>query len=291
MVYSPIRAFECSRRKIFVTVTTFIENHEVLIRGVVAGTVMAVMIAWELLAPRRKQTIARHLRWPSNFGIAILNALVVRLVLPLAAVGFALFAETRNWGLFNISPIAPWLATLLGLLMLDLAIYFQHVLTHAVPALWRLHRMHHSDLEIDVSTGVRFHPLEIMLSMLFKLALVATLGLSAHCVLLFEVLLNGSSLFNHANVRMASNIDRILRIFIVTPDMHRVHHSVLGRETNSNFGFNLTWWDHLFGTYVAQPERGHERMLIGIAQFRTAEQSRLDRLLIQPFKGPAERPL
>ena len=176
-----------------------------------------------------------------------------------------------------------------SVVILDLAIYLQHVLFHAVPALWRLHRMHHADLEFDVTTGVRFHPIEIMLSMLIKLAVVGALGAPPLSVLIFEVLLNATSMFNHGNVRIPLAIDRVLRWLVVTPDMHRVHHSILARETNSNFGFNLPWWDRLFGTYRAQPAAGHEAMTIGIEQFRDPRELRLDRMLLQPFRGDAGR--
>jgi sterol desaturase/sphingolipid hydroxylase (fatty acid hydroxylase superfamily) len=170
---------------------------------------------------------------------------------------------------------------------LDLAIYLQHVMFHAIPALWRLHRMHHADLEFDVSTGLRFHPLEILLSMGIKLAVVAALGPPAVAVLVFEVLLNVTSMFNHSNIALPPRVDRILRLIVVTPDMHRVHHSIHPDETNSNFGFNLPWWDRLLGTYRPQPRDGHESMTIGVEQFRTRGDLRLDRMLIQPFRGPA----
>jgi sterol desaturase/sphingolipid hydroxylase (fatty acid hydroxylase superfamily) len=172
----------------------------------------------------------------------------------------------------------------LSVVILDLAIYLQHVLFHAVPALWRLHRMHHADLEFDVSTGLRFHPVEILLSTVIKLAVVAALGAPALAVVIFEVLLNATSMFNHSNVRVPLGIDRMLRWLVVTPDMHRVHHSITPRETNSNFGFNLPWWDRLFGTYRAQPQAGHEAMTIGIEQFRDVRELRLDRMLLQPFR-------
>jgi sterol desaturase/sphingolipid hydroxylase (fatty acid hydroxylase superfamily) len=182
-----------------------------------------------------------------------------------------------------------WIAVVLSVVILDLAIYLQHVLFHAVPALWRLHRMHHADLDIDVTTGLRFHPIEIGLSILIKFAVIAVLGVPAAAVLIFEVLLNATSMFNHSNVRIPAGIDRVLRWFVVTPDMHRIHHSILSRETNSNFGFNLPWWDHLLGTYRGQPEAGHEGMTIGIEQFRDPHELRLDRMLLQPFRGDAGR--
>ena len=259
-------------------------TYEPLIRlGSFAG-IFAAMALWELLAPRRRQAIGRSRRWPSNLGIVALNTLLVRLVFPVAAVGVALLAETRGWGLFRVLPAPASLAVITSVILLDLAIYFQHVLFHAVPVLWRLHRMHHTDLEFDVSTGARFHPFEIVLSMVIKLGVVAALGAPAAAVLIFEVLLNATSMFNHGNVRIPMQLDRALRCVLVTPDMHRVHHSVAPRETNSNFGFNLPWWDRLFGTYRAQPAAGHEGMTIGIEQFREPRELRLDRMLTQPFR-------
>jgi sterol desaturase/sphingolipid hydroxylase (fatty acid hydroxylase superfamily) len=261
--------------------------YESMIRlGIFAG-VLALIAGWELAAPRRPQAIGRGLRWPNNLGIVVLDTLLLRLVFPTAAVGFALFAEAQGWGLFNAIAVPPWLAVIASVLILDLAIYLQHVLFHAVPALWRLHRMHHADLEFDVTTGLRFHPVEILISMGIKLAMLAALGPPAVAVLIFEVLLNATSMFNHGNVRMPAGLDRALRWVVVTPDMHSVHHSILPHETNSNFGFNLPWWDRLLGTYRAQPGAGHDGMTIGIEQFRTPRDLWLDRLLIQPFRGPA----
>jgi sterol desaturase/sphingolipid hydroxylase (fatty acid hydroxylase superfamily) len=251
--------------------------------------VFTVMAIWELVGPRRKQSIGRGWRWPSNLGVVVVDTLLVRLVFPITAVGLALVAEVHGWGLFNEITLPVWIAVVASVVLLDLAIYFQHVLFHAVPALWRLHRMHHADLEFDVTTGLRFHPIEILLSMVIKLAVVAALGAPAVAVLIFEVLLNATSMFNHSNVRLPLGLDRALRWFVVTPDMHRVHHSILSRETNSNFGFNLPWWDRLFGTYRAQPAAGHEGMTIGIEQFRDPRELGLDRMLLQPFRGDAGR--
>ena len=203
------------------------------------------------------------------------------------AVGLSLFTEERGWGLFNVWEVPALVAIVVSLLVLDLVIYLQHVMFHAVPALWRLHRMHHADLEFDVTTGLRFHPVEILLSMGVKLAAVAALGPPAIAVLIFEILLNATSMFNHGNVRIPLGIDRMLRWFVVTPDMHRVHHSIHPIETNSNFGFNLPWWDRLLGTYRAQPREGHKAMIIGIEQFRTPRDFWLDRMLIQPVRGSA----
>ncbi|MDZ3836170.1 MAG: sterol desaturase family protein [Rhodospirillales bacterium] len=258
--------------------------HEPMIRLGAFAAIFMAMALWELLAPRRRQAIGRLRRWPGNLGIVVLNTLLVRLAFPTAAVGVALLAESRGWGLFPALNVPPWLAVVAAVILLDLAIYLQHVLFHAVPALWRLHRMHHADLEFDVTTGARFHPIEILLSMAIKLGVVAALGAPAAAVLIFEVLLNATSMFNHGNVRLPARLDRVLRWLVVTPDMHRVHHSVLPRETNSNFGFNLPWWDRLLGTYRPQPAAGHAGMTIGIEQFRDPRELRLDRMLLQPFR-------
>jgi len=249
------------------------------------ASVLLGMVLWELLTPRREPGIARTARWPSNLAVVILDTLLVRLLFPISAVALALLAEVRGWGAFNALGLPAWVTVPAGIVLLDLAIYLQHVLFHAVPALWRVHRMHHADLEFDVTTGVRFHPIEILLSMAIKLGVVLALGTPALAVLSFEILLNATSLFNHGNVALPARFDRVLRWVIVTPDMHRVHHSILTRETNSNYGFNLPWWDRLFGTYRAQPEAGHLAMTIGIEQFRDLREQRLDHMLTQPFRG------
>jgi len=247
--------------------------------------VFVIMAAWEVAMPRRGRTISRWIRWPSNLAVVALNTILLRLLIPTAAVSLALIAEETGWGLLNQLALPGWLAILLSVMVLDLAIYLQHVMFHAVPALWRLHRMHHADLEFDVTTGARFHPIEILLSMAIKLTVVVALGPPAVAVLIFEVLLNGTAMFNHGNVRIPIKLDSVLRWFVVTPDMHRVHHSIIPQETNSNFGFNLPWWDRLFGTYRAQPAGGHEAMTIGIEQFRTPRDLWLDHMLVQPFLG------
>ena len=248
---------------------------------------LALMALWEVVVPRRRREIPRVIRWTNNLALVVVDTVLLRLTFPILAVGLAVLAEDRGWGLLNSVELPLGLAILVSMLVLDLAIYLQHVMFHAVPALWRLHRMHHADLEFDTTTGLRFHPVEILLSMLLKLAVVAALGPPAVAVLLFEIVLNASSLFNHANIRLPHRLDRILRWIIVTPDMHRVHHSILPAETNSNFGFNLPWWDRLLGTYRAQPADGHVGMTIGIEQFRTRRDLWLDRMLVQPLKGPA----
>jgi sterol desaturase/sphingolipid hydroxylase (fatty acid hydroxylase superfamily) len=259
-------------------------QHEPYIRLAAFGSVLVLMAMWELAAPRRQQAAERVLRWPSNFGIVLLDILLVRILFPMTAIGLAMLGEARGWGLFNLAPLPGWIAVIASVILLDLAIYLQHVLFHAVPALWRLHRMHHADLVFDVTTGLRFHPLEILLSTLIKLAAVAALGAPALAVLIFEVLLNATSMFNHGNVRIPERLDRILRWIVVTPDMHRVHHSIRAHETNSNFGFNLPWWDRVFGTYRPQPSSRHEAMTIGLEQFRDPQELRLDRMLVQPFR-------
>lgn len=249
--------------------------------------VLAAMALWEVAAPRRRRDIPRVIRWTNNLALVAMDTAILRLTFPVLAVGLAVMAEERGWGLFNNLDIPVWVAALVSMLLLDLAIYLQHVMFHAVPALWRLHRMHHADLDFDATTGLRFHPVEILISMAIKLAVVAALGPPAFAVLLFEVILNGTSLFNHANISIPTPIDRWLRWILVTPDMHRVHHSIDPRETNSNYGFNLPWWDRLLGTYVAQPAKGHTGMDIGIEQFRTTRDLWIDRMLVQPLRGPA----
>ncbi|NNL73429.1 MAG: sterol desaturase family protein [Silicimonas sp.] len=249
--------------------------------------VLAAMALWEIAAPRRRRDFPRVIRWTNNLALVIVDTVILRLTFPILAVGLALMGEDRGWGLFNNLDIPVWAAALVSMLLLDFAIYLQHVMFHAVPALWRLHRMHHADLDFDATTGLRFHPVEIAISMAIKLAVVAALGPPAFAVLLFEVILNATALFNHANINLPVSIDRWLRWAVVTPDMHRVHHSVDPRETNSNYGFNLPWWDRLLGTYVAQPAKGHTEMQIGIEQFRTKRDLWIDRMLVQPIRGSA----
>jgi len=258
---------------------------EAIIRLGAFGLFFAAFALWEITAPRRGLVAGRLARWPSNLGILIVDVLTVRVVLPTAAVGAALFASGNGWGLINYLHLRLSVATLIGFLALDLVIYVQHVVFHKVPLLWRLHRMHHADLDIDVTTGVRFHPIEILISLGIKIAVILALGIPVVAVILFEVVLNVTSMFNHSNVSMPAWLDRVLRVIVVTPDMHRVHHSILRRETDSNFGFNLPWWDHLFGTYRPQPEAGHIAMTIGLPIFRDPKELRLDRLLTQPFRN------
>ena len=257
---------------------------EVAARAIFAIAVFAIMAVWEVLAPRRTLSAGRAARWPSNLGIVVVDALVVRLVVPAAAVGASLYAAGHGIGLFHYLNLRLSAAALLGFLILDLVIYAQHVVFHHVPWLWRLHRMHHADLDIDVTTGFRFHPIEILISLAIKIATVLALGIPPIAVFIFEVALNATSLFNHSNVAMPAWLDRLVRLVLVTPDMHRVHHSIVRGETDSNFGFNLPWWDRLFRTYRREPQAGHEGMTIGLPVFRDRRELRLDRMLTQPFR-------
>jgi sterol desaturase/sphingolipid hydroxylase (fatty acid hydroxylase superfamily) len=245
--------------------------------------VLIAVLEW--LTPRRALTTSKAGRWFTNLAIIVLNPISVRLVFPVLPVGMALLAADRHWGLLNIMALPYWLNVVIAVIILDLLIYLQHVLHHAIPILWRLHMVHHADLDFDVTTGMRFHPIEIVLSMAIKLMTVAALGPPALAVLIFEVALNATSMFNHSNIRIPEKLDRVLRLVMVTPDMHRVHHSVIIRETNSNYGFNLPWWDRLFGTYKDQPDKGHKEMAIGLSQFRDPKRLTFLWLLILPFVG------
>jgi len=265
------------------------EQVEITVRLTFFGAVLLAMALWELLAPRRQLSARKGPRWASNLGLVVLNIVLARLLVPISAVAAAEFAQPRGWGLLHQVEWPSWIEFLLAVLALDLAIYLQHVMFHAVPAFWRLHMVHHADLDFDVTTGLRFHTLEILLSALIKLAAVVVIGPTAVAVVVFEVLLNATSMFNHSNVKMPAPLDRLLRWCVVTPDMHRVHHSVIRAETNSNFGFNFPWWDFLLGTYRAQPAAGHEGMTIGLSQFREESQvDRLHRMLALPFRSNAE---
>ncbi len=266
----------------------FILDHEVALRLSCFGGVLAVMAICEALAPRRMRSLSRLQRWPGNLAVTVLNTVLLRVLLPITTVGLAELGEQRGWGFLNAMPRPEWLANVLALLALDFAIYLQHVMFHAVPALWRLHRMHHADLDFDVTTGTRFHPLESLLSMLWKFAVIVVLGPPAASVVLFEVILNATAMFNHSNVRLPVAFDAVLRLFVVTPDMHRVHHSVQVEETNRNFGFNVPWWDRLLGTYRGQPQHGHERMIIGIWTMRDPKRCvMLPGMLASPFSDSA----
>jgi sterol desaturase/sphingolipid hydroxylase (fatty acid hydroxylase superfamily) len=258
---------------------------ETLIRLGFFFGVFGLVALGEILKPRRVLTAPKTGRWFSNLAMVAMNPVSVRVIFPVLPVGMALLAQEHHWGLLNNVPLPPWLAVVFVVMALDLAIYLQHVLFHAIPMLWRLHMVHHADLDFDVTTGLRFHPIEIVLSMGLKMMVVTLLGAPPLAVLIFEVALNATAMFSHSNMRLSVLLDGWLRLFVVTPDMHRVHHSVIIRETNSNYGFNLPWWDRLFGTYKAQPDRGHEGMTIGLAQFRDPTRLTLPRLLALPFVG------
>ena len=263
----------------------FLGQHEGAIRlGMFVGILVLMGIA-ESLAPRRPLSVSRAFRWINNLALIAVGTGALRLVFPILAVAFAVFVAERGWGLFNAIAAPYWFAVIGSFLALDFVIYLQHRFFHAVPLLWRLHMVHHADPDIDATTGVRFHPVEIVLSMLIKFAAIAALGAPALAVLLFEIVLNATSMFNHANWRLPLGLDRVLRRLVVTPDMHRVHHSVIPRETNSNFGFNFPWWDRLCGTYRDQPAEGHDGMTIGLSQYQHQRRQGLTWMLLLPFTG------
>jgi sterol desaturase/sphingolipid hydroxylase (fatty acid hydroxylase superfamily) len=258
-------------------------EHEAAIRlGFFFGIFFLVAIG-ELISPRRVLQTSKIIRWLSNMGIVAIDTLAVRLIFPVIGVHVAFSAHEKGWGLLNVLDLPGWLAVVIGVLVLDLVVYLQHVMFHTVPLIWRLHMMHHADMDIDVTTGLRFHPIEIIISMGIKMTAIAALGPSVFTVILFEIILNGTAMFNHGNFKLPLALDRYLRFLVVTPDMHRVHHSVTIRETNSNFGFNFPWWDRLFGTYRPQPVAGHEGMTIGLTQFRDPGRNNLFRMLSMPF--------
>ena len=244
-------------------------NVDLIIRISAFVGIFAVMAVWEMMAPRRQWNTAKAKRWVVNLAIVGFNSLLTRVLFASGALGAAILARQGEVGLFNQLNWPWWAELIIAVVVLDLVVYFQHVLMHAVPILWRLHMVHHSDLDVDVTTGVRFHPIEIALSMFIKIGAVILIGVSPTAVLMFEVMLNATSMFNHSNVRIPVQVDRMLRWIVVTPDMHRIHHSVIPRETNRNFGFNLSWWDRVLGTYLSDPSKGHEYMTIGLEQYRT----------------------
>jgi sterol desaturase/sphingolipid hydroxylase (fatty acid hydroxylase superfamily) len=263
-------------------------NNEALIRLSFFFGTLVIMAIWEAIAPRRVLTISKPLRWINNLSLVVLNTLILRALLPMAAVGVAAIAKQQGWGLFNLIDLGDGLEILLSVLILDLVIYGQHVMFHSLPILWRLHKVHHADRDFDVTTGLRFHPLEILLSMAIKVMAIALLGTPAIAVLIFETILNSTALFNHGNVTLPKASDRWLRYLLVTPDMHRVHHSVIPQETNSNFGFSLSWWDYLFRTYRAQPAAGQRNMQIGLAEYQnTLRVAKMIGMLVLPFAKTA----
>ena len=262
----------------------FIFSYEAYTRLGFFFGIFAAMAFWEILIPRRKLTTSKAMRWANNLSINIIDTLTVRLLFTAGATGFAVLAQGRGWGLLNLLEAPYWAKIIGGVIALDFTIYMQHLIFHFVPLLWRLHMVHHTDLDYDMTTGIRFHPVEIILSMCIKIGAIIFLGVPPLAVLIFEVMLNATSMFNHGNVHIPERVDRVLRFFVVTPDMHRVHHSVIIKEFNSNFGFNLPWWDRLLGTYRAQPAKGHKEMTIGLAHFREASDLNLWSLLALPFR-------
>ena len=261
----------------------FVLEYESEIRLAIFLGMFITIAVWELTVPRRRLSCPRLFRWSSNLGIVVLNTISLRLVFPAAAIGVSAYAMSRGWGLFNILLLPNWIEAVLSILALDLLIYWQHVVFHRVPLLWRVHRVYHTDLDFDVTTGVRFHPVEILLSMIIKMLAVVILGAGAVAVLIFELVLNASSMFNHGNVHLPLRADKALRLILVTPDMHRVHHSTLMEETNSNFGFNLPWWDYIFDTYRSQPRAGHDGMTLGLCEFRDLRKQSIWDLVVLPF--------
>lgn len=264
---------------------TILQHEPSLRLGFFLG-VFALVALWEWRAPRRALRLSKWLRWGNNLGLVVLNTVVLRLLFPAAAVGVAALAAQKGWGLLNIYPLPSWLAIPVAVVALDMVIWTQHVMVHAIPVLWRLHRVHHADLDYDLTTGARFHPIEIVLSMLIKFATILALGPPVAAVILFEVILNGMAMFNHGNIRLPDALDRVVRLLLVTPDMHRVHHSIEEDEANSNFGFNLSIWDRLFGTYRAQARAGQETMVIGVRGWDDPKAvAWLPGLLAMPFRG------
>jgi len=263
----------------------FVIDNEIYLRLTFFFAIFISMAIWEIVKPRRALTASKANRWAVNLSITFIDALIVRLIFPLAAIGTALIAEEHNWGLFNRLAIDNLAAGIIAFLILDFTIYFQHLAFHYIPVFWRLHMVHHTDLDIDVTTGARFHPIEILLSMAIKMGVIILIGAPAVSVTVFEILLNVTSMFNHSNIYISPDIDKLVRLFLVTPDMHRVHHSVIIREMNSNFGFNFPWWDRIFQTYKNQPDKGHTNMTIGLANFRDEKRLTLPRILALPLSG------
>lgn len=264
----------------------FIMNHELAIRLSFFFGVFILIALWEIMKPKRPLLVSKTVRWINNLGLVILNSILLRLLFPAAAVGAAITAKDHSWGLFNNIDIPFFWSVLFAVIILDFIIYLQHVMVHSLPVLWRLHRVHHADVDYDVTTGARFHPLEIILSMLIKFATIFLLGPPVIAVVIFEILLNAIAMFNHGNIHLPEKVDAFLRLFVVTPDMHRVHHSIEDDETNSNFGFNIPWWDRIFGTYREQPRAGHKEMIIGIHDYKELKQvAWITGMLTLPFTG------
>ncbi len=265
--------------------TEFVVTYEGMIRLAFFGGIFMIIGLVELLVPRRPLSTSKKSRWFANIGIVFINTFLLRLLFPAGAVGVSLWIGRHGWGMFHLVQWPLWVELVLTVILLDVVIYIQHVMFHALPILWRLHMMHHADMDYDLTTGTRFHPIEIVISMGIKAGAITLLGAPVVGVIIFEILLNGAAMFNHGNFFIPLGLDRVLRLLVVTPDMHRVHHSVFPSETNSNFGFNLPWWDRLFGTYRSQPMKGHDQMTIGLNQFRDPSRLTLPWMIALPFVG------
>lgn len=263
----------------------FSEQSQGLIRLSVFIGIFALMAMLEILLPRKQRTMPKVNRWVTNWSLVVIDSVALQFLVPVLAVGVALIATEKGWGLLSVLMLPSWLQIIVAVVLLDMLIYAQHVVTHKIPILWRFHRVHHVDRDIDVTTGARFHPVEIILSMLFKLLCIIALGAPAIAVFLFEVILNASAMFNHSNVKLPLSVDRVVRLFVVTPDMHRVHHSIIQKETDSNYGFFLSIWDRLFRTYIDQPREGHNDMTIGLADYQDDKPASLLWCLLFPFKS------
>jgi len=258
-------------------------NESIIRLGFFLFVLVGVAI-WELVSPMRDLKVSKKSRWLNNLSLIVLNTVILRLVFPIAAVGVATYCKDYDIGLLNIVSIPEWSKIIVAILVLDFAIYIQHVLFHFLPFLWRFHKVHHVDLDIDLTTGLRFHPVEMILSMIIKFGVICFIGAPVLAVIVFEVVLNAMAVFNHGNIQLAKWFDKALRIFVVTPDVHRVHHSTIAKETNSNFGFNLIYWDKILGTYQAQPQKGHLDMDIGLEQYRDSKiTQKIKSMLKMPF--------
>lgn len=270
---------------------SFLEQYESIVRlGSFAG-IFLIMALLEIAMPRKQRVLGKGQRWLTNISLVIVNTLALRLIMPILAVGMANYAAGQGWGLLALVNLPIWVEIIIAFILLDMLIYAQHIAFHKVPILWRFHKVHHADRDLDVTSGARFHPIEAVFSMAYKLLCIALIGPAAVAVFLFEVVLNAASMFNHANVRLPLGLDRLLRLFIVTPDMHRVHHSVIERETNSNYSFFLTIWDRMFGTYTAQPEKGHDGMTVGLSEYQDSKPANLIWSLLVPFTPNNDSPI
>lgn len=261
----------------------FIQDNQESIRLGVFISVFTLMAVLEFIVPKKARALPRGGRWFTNWALVIIDSVALKILVPVLAVTVAQTAADKGWGIFSFLELPFWFECVAAIIILDMLIYWQHVASHHIPMLWRFHKVHHADRDIDVTTGARFHPIEIVLSMLYKLFCIVILGPAAIAVFFFEVLLNASAMFNHSNISLPKAIDAVVRRVVVTPDMHRVHHSVIIGETNSNYGFFLSIWDRLFGSYIDQPELGHDDMVIGLQEHQDSQPASLVWSLKAPF--------